>query len=162
MRFWTIRIAMMMVISATFTLAGEQATLQGIESGHFITNAGAQPSTVVTNDFAEGIGPRLGKYTLIAREEINLQTGVVSNGAFVITAANGDTIRGTYSGQASFQAASASWTADGSITGGTGRLVGATGTIHCRRLLRLQHVPSGWCAIGLRICRNQHRNLVLP
>lgn len=130
MRFGTIGVAVMMALGAMFALAGEQATLQGIESGHFITNAGAQPSTVITNDFAEGIAPRLGKYTLIAREEINLQTGVVSNGAFVITAASGDTIRGTYSGQASFQAVSASWTADGSITVGTGRFAGATGTIH--------------------------------
>src|SRR5258708_29560510 len=74
MRFGTIRVAVMMAIGAMFALAGEQATLQGLESGHFITNAGAQPSTVITNDFAEGIAPRLGKYTLIAREEINLQT----------------------------------------------------------------------------------------
>ena len=105
------------------------ATLQGVESGHFITNPGTH-ATVITNDFAEGGAPRLGKYTLIAREEINVGTGVVASGAFVITAANGDTFRGTYSGQASFQATSASWTADGAISGGTGRFAGATGTIH--------------------------------
>ena len=123
-------VAAVVAVGAVLPLAGDQTGLQGIESGHFITNPGPQPSTVITNDFAEGIAPRLGKYTLIAREEINTQTGVVANGAFVITAASGDTLRGTYSGQASFQAANASWTADGLISGGNGRFAGATGTIH--------------------------------
>ena len=129
MRFQTMGVAVMMAASAGFAPAGEQPSLQGTEVGHFITNPGTQPSTVITNDFAEGIAPRLGKYTLIAREEINTQTGLVANGAFVITAANGDTIRGTYTGQALFQATGASWTADGSISGSTGRFVGASGTI---------------------------------
>lgn len=124
------RVAVIMVVGAALALAGDQVTVQGIESGQFITNPGTGPSTVITNDFAEGIAPRLGKYTLIAREEINRQSGVVANGAFVITAPNGDTIRGTYTGQALFQAAGASWTADGPVSGGTGRFAGATGTIH--------------------------------
>jgi len=130
MRFQTILVAIMMVAGAGLALGGDQASLQGTEVGHFITNPGTQPSTVITNDFAEGIARHLEKYTLIAREEINPQTGLVANGAFVITAAHGDTIQGTYTGQASFQATSASWTADGSISGGTGRFDGASGTIH--------------------------------
>jgi hypothetical protein len=130
MRFQAIRVAVMIAVSTAVALAGEQARVQGVESGHFITNPGTQPTTVITNDFAEGVARHLGKYTLIAREEINLDTGAVASGAFVITAANGETIRGTYTGQASFGETGASWTADGYISGGTGRFAGATGTIH--------------------------------
>lgn len=130
MRFQAIRVAVMIALSAAIALAGEQASLQGVESGHFITNPGTQPATVISNDFAEGVARLLGKYMLIAREEINLETGEVASGAFVITAANGDSIRGSYSGQASFQATGASWAAEGPISGGTGRFAGATGTIH--------------------------------
>jgi hypothetical protein len=131
MFFHAMRAAGLVAASAVVALAGaRQASLQGVETGHFITNPGTQGATVITDDFAEGIAPRLGKYTLIAREEINLQTGDVSDGAFVITAADGGTIRGTYSGTAAFGATSASWIANGSIAGGTGRFTGATGTIH--------------------------------
>jgi hypothetical protein len=131
MFFHAMRVLGLVAASAVVALAGaRQASLRGVETGHFITNPGTQGATVITDDFAEGIAPRLGKYTLIAREEINLQTGDVSDGAFVITAADGGTIRGTYSGRAAFGATSASWIADGSIAGGTGRFAGATGTIH--------------------------------
>jgi len=130
MFFHAMRAAVLVAATALVALAGEQhASLQGVETGHFVTNTGPQPGTVITNDFAEGIAPRLGKYTLIAREVIK-QNGEVSDGAFVITAADGGTIRGTYSGIAAFEAASASWVADGSIIGGTGRFAGATGTVH--------------------------------
>jgi hypothetical protein len=131
MFFHAMRAAGLVAASAVVALAGaRQASLQGVETGHFITNPGTQGATIITDDFAEGIAPRLGKYTLIAREEINLQTGDVRDGAFVITAADGSTIRGTYSGTAAFGATSAGWIADGSIAGGTGRFAKATGTIH--------------------------------
>jgi hypothetical protein len=136
MFFHAMRAAGLVAASAVMALAGSrQASLQGVETGHFITNPGTtnpgtQGATIITDDFAEGIAPRLGKYTLIAREEINLQTGDVRDGAFVMTAADGSTIRGTYSGTAAFGATSAGWIADGSIAGGTGRFAKATGTIH--------------------------------
>jgi hypothetical protein len=131
MFFHAMRASALVAATAVVALAGaRQASLQGVETGHFITNPGTPGVTVITDDFAEGIAPRLGKYTLIAREEINLQSGDVSDGAFVITAADGVTIRGTYSGTAAFGATSASWIVDGAIAGGTGRFAGATGAIH--------------------------------
>ena len=52
-----------MAASALVALAGErQVSLQGVETGHFITNSRPQADTIITNDFAEGIAPRLGKY----------------------------------------------------------------------------------------------------
>jgi hypothetical protein len=110
MNFHAVGVATLIAATATLPLAAEPATLHGIESGHFImnsiTNPATQQVTVITNDFADGVAAQLGKYTLIAREEIDPQTGQVSGGAFVITASNGDTIRGTYAGLASFQAMS--------------------------------------------------------
>lgn len=129
MFFHAIRAAGLVAMSTLVVFAGDrQVSLQGVETGHYIQNF-TPADTVITNDFAEGIAPRLGKYTLMAREEID-QTGNISDGAFVITAANGGTIRGTYSGTASFGDGSISWVADGSIAGGTGRFAGSTGTIH--------------------------------
>ena len=56
--------------------AARQAGLQGVETGHFITNPGTQGATVITDDFADGLAPRLrGGPPLMAREEINVQTG---------------------------------------------------------------------------------------
>jgi len=131
MFFHAMRAAVLVAATALVALAGEQhASLQGVETGHFVTNTGPQPGTVITNDFAEGIAPRLGKYTLVAREEIDGQTGKITGGAFVITAADGGTILGTYDGTASLQPTSVSWIANGAIAGGTGRFAGATGTIH--------------------------------
>lgn len=123
------RLMLITAVNAGIMFAGDQITLHGMESGYFITNSTADPSAIVTNDFAEGVGSHLGKYTVIAREQINTVTGAISGGAFVIIAANGDTLHGTYAGQAAFQPSSASWSAQGSITGGTGRFAGGTGTI---------------------------------
>ena len=123
------RLMVIVALNAGLTLASDQITLQGMDTGYFISNPGAQIATVITNDFAEGVASHLGKYTVIAREEINNMNGAVTGGAFVIVTANGDTLRGTYTGQAVFQPTSATWTADGRIEGGTGRLAGASGVI---------------------------------
>jgi len=128
MFFHAMRAAALLAMSTLVAVAGgRQASLQGVETGQYIENF-TPAGTVITNDFAEGIAPRLGKYTLIAREEID--RGNINDGAFVITAASGGTIRGTYSGTASFGDGTISWVADGSVTGGTGRFAGSTGTIH--------------------------------
>jgi hypothetical protein len=130
MKFNTLsRLILMAAVNAGFALAGDQITSRGMDTGYFITNPSAQVSAVVTNDFAEGVGSHLGKYTVMAREQINTLTGAVTDGAFVIVAANGDTIHGTYTGQAVFQPTSATWTAQGRIEGGTGRFAGGSGTI---------------------------------
>ena len=93
-----------------------------------MTNPGA-PGFIVTNDFAEGVGSHLGKYTLVGREQISATTGAVTGGAFIIVSANGVTLHGSYSGQAVFQTTSATWTAEGHIEGGSGHFAGASGTV---------------------------------
>ena len=123
------QLILMTAVHAGLVLAGDQIMLSVMETGYFVTNSNAQASTIVTNDFAEGVGSYVGKYTLVAREQINTTTGAVTEGAFVIVAANGDTLYGAYAGQAVFQPTSATWIAEGHIDGGTGRFAGASGTI---------------------------------
>jgi len=132
MFFHAMRAAGLMAVSALVALAGErQVSLQGVESGQYIGNLGALPTDpIITNDFAEGIAPRLGKYTLVAREVINPVTHEISEGAFVITAANGDTVLGTYTGTVSFEPTRITWIVDGPVVSGTGRFAKATGTVH--------------------------------
>jgi hypothetical protein len=122
------RLMLIAAVNAGLALAEDQITLHGMETGYFISNPSAQ-GTVVTNDFTEGVASHLGKYTLVAREQIDPATGAVSGGAFVIVTAHGDTLHGIYGGHAVFQPTSATFTAEGPIQGGTGRFAGASGTI---------------------------------
>lgn len=122
------RLMLMTAVNAGLVLANDQITLHGMETGYFVTNPGVL-GTVVTNDFTEGVASHLGKYALVAREQINTLTGAVTGGAFVIVAEHGDTLHGTYTGQAAFQPTSVTFTAEGLIQGGTGRFAGASGTI---------------------------------
>src|SRR6185369_16734923 len=69
------------------------------DHGTFVTSD-LTPPLVLTKDKATGIATHLGRYTLRASEVINLATLEVSDGSFKITAANGDTIVGTYAGMA--------------------------------------------------------------
>ena len=66
-----------------------------------------------------------------AFEFINVQTLTVTGGAFTITAANGDTIQGTYEGAAAPTAVEGviTYLVSGPITGGTGRFAGAAGML---------------------------------
>ena len=123
------RLILTIGLTAGLVLAEDQITLRGMDTGYFVSNPGAQASSILTNDFAEGVASHVGKYTVVAREQIDTVTGAVSGGAFVIVGEKGDTLHGTYTGQAIFQPTSATWTAEGRIEGGTGRFAGASGAI---------------------------------
>jgi hypothetical protein len=86
---------------------------------------GASGDLIRTADRATGHGTHVGKYTLEGAETINLVTGAITDGQFTMTAADGSTLTGTYSGQA--QPGLTGYDVSGPITGGTGRLSGATG-----------------------------------
>jgi len=132
MRFQTpMMLAAVLAVSAATAVAGEQVPFRGRDAGYFVITPTSDPTVVLTEDFTNGHGTHLGNYQLVAREDINLATLAVTNGSFTITAANGDTIFGTYSGQA--EAADRPgvirYLATGPVTGGTGRFEGATGTL---------------------------------
>jgi hypothetical protein len=77
---------------------------------------------------AVGDATHLGAFTKMTSDVINIATGQVE-GAFTMTAANGDQLTGVYSGFMAFGAAPGtfSWVLNATITGGTGRFLGATG-----------------------------------
>ena len=132
MRFLTsIALTAVLMLSATArAVAGEQVPFRGRDIGYFVVTPMGGPM-VLTEDFTSGRGTHLGAYRLVAREDINLETLAVTNGSFTITAANGDTIHGTYAGQAELgdRPEVIRYLVTGPITGGTGRFEGATGTL---------------------------------
>jgi hypothetical protein len=89
------------------------------------------PPFVLTQDQATGHATHLGHTTMQASELINLATFDVTDGSFVITAANGDTIEGTYAGAAAptSDPMVITYHVTGPITGGTGRFQGAHGQL---------------------------------
>ena len=83
---------------------------------------------------AGGNATQLGRFTYTAQITVNTATGMGS-GTFVFTAANGDTVYGTVSGQAAFTPPNVlNITETATITGGTGRFAGATGSFAVTRL----------------------------
>lgn len=109
-------------------LAASEEVL-GSASGQVIVSPTDDPLVVLAQDFGMGRAADLGKYSLVARQLIHLDTLAVRDGSFALTAANGDTIHGTYAGQAAPGKVSGviSFKASGPVTGGTGRFAGATG-----------------------------------
>ena len=92
------------------------------------------PPLVSAQVKATGIATQLGKFTYLGRLTVNRATGLGS-GTFLFTAANGDTVFGTISGKATFTPPTVlSIVEIGTITGGTGRFAGATGSFSMTRL----------------------------
>jgi hypothetical protein len=86
---------------------------------------GGSGDLIRTSDAATGHGTHVGRYTLQGAETINLATGAITDGRFTITAADGSTLTGTYTGQARPELSG--YDVSGPITGGTGRFEEATG-----------------------------------
>jgi hypothetical protein len=79
-----------------------------------------------------GTATHVGKYTIVNSHCVHPSTGALTGGRFVKTAANGDRISGTYTGNSTViqPPPIAIFRITGTInfTGGTGRFSGATGT----------------------------------
>jgi len=75
-----------------------------------------------------GVASHIGQFTLVDDGFANLSTGL-GGGRVTFTAANGDSFTATEIGSAVIESGFADVTDDATITGGTGRFAGATGTI---------------------------------
>ena len=95
------------------------------------------PSTLVVHLTAIGTATHLGKYTLRENGVVDTITMISGVGDFTFVAANGDTIIGTSIGQArpGPTPGTLSITEHLDITGGTGRFVGASGSVVLERVL---------------------------
>jgi hypothetical protein len=89
------------------------------------TVVGGSGTVIRTADTGSGHASHLGRFTLEAGETIDLATGTITNGFYTMTAANGDSVTGTYSGQA--LPGLTGYEVSGPVTGGTGRFASATG-----------------------------------
>lgn len=91
----------------------------------------------------EGTASHLGRFTTVANITLNLATATGS-GTVTYTAANGDMLSGTATGQAVIAAGIATVTETVTITGGTGRFAGAAGTFTVvRRVVQATGFSSG-------------------
>ncbi|HWQ23878.1 MAG TPA: hypothetical protein VNK94_07215 [Gaiellaceae bacterium] len=77
-----------------------------------------------------GVGTHVGRYRYSSRECADLGDGTYA-GSFTVTAANGDTIEGSYAGTFTVDGAGTiHYEQTNTITGGTGRFAGASGSFH--------------------------------
>lgn len=91
-----------------------------------------EPPIALVEGEATGTATHLGRFTVEFPHTVNFATasGV---GTYTFTAANGDTLTATFTGQAQLGAVT-SIVEQATITGGTGRFAGATGSFTARRL----------------------------
>ena len=86
------------------------------------------PTEVLENFAGDGQATHLGRFTAQQQHTINLVTTEVLEGVFTFTAANGDTVSGSYSGQGeSLPSGLIRFTGTFRIEDGTGRFSDATG-----------------------------------
>jgi hypothetical protein len=123
----------------TQATADDQLPLKGSESGTFQLLGPCETSGVIVDVTGTGHSTQLGTYHGHYRECLVPATGAVTGGSFTLTAANGDTVFGTFSGQA-FPTANphvVNYEDPGVITGGTGRFSAASGTMTTHGLANL-------------------------
>lgn len=108
--------------------AEHRVPFKAVDRGTFTTTP-LDDGRVFTEDTAHGRGTHVGAYDLHASEVIDLATLAVTDGSFTVTAANGDTLSGSYEGTASGTSDPQviTYHVQGPVSGGTGRFVGTHG-----------------------------------
>jgi hypothetical protein len=102
-------------------------------SGIMAPDAGCPASQLLTTLEGGGTATHVGKYTIINSHCVDPTSGILSDGSFTKTAANGDQLFGTYVGTSSViqpPAPVGIFAVTGTLTytGGTGRFADITGT----------------------------------
>jgi hypothetical protein len=121
---FALAVATSLALSTPAVAANHSVPFKSTDSG-VAEVIGGSADLIRTSDSATGHGTHVGRYTLQGAETINLATGAITDGRFTITAADGSTFTGTYSGQA--RPGLSGYDVSGPVTGGTGRFEGATG-----------------------------------
>lgn len=80
-----------------------------------------------------GTATQIGIYTAVFDFSVNLTQDIPAAGTFTLTGSNGDTIVGSLSGRAQIANGIATVVETMTVTGGTGRFAGATGSFTVQR-----------------------------
>jgi hypothetical protein len=146
-------VAALLLSLAPGVSAGDQIPFKGKLSGTAVITPLNPPIVSVTID-ATGTATHIGRFTLQAPHVVN-QSTLVAVGTYLITAANGDTITADLAGTAVMVEPPnvIAITETATVTGGTGRFAGATGSINVERLFnRATGVTTGtldgWISVG--------------
>jgi hypothetical protein len=127
-----------LTLIAMVALAGNAFAAEKVKfSGDFdgtVTRSGAPP-IVSVNVSADGSATQLGNFTLSIPHSVNLGTRTAS-GEYLFVAANGDTLTATFTGTSTpTEDPTVLYIEEtATITGGTGRFAGATGSFTSERL----------------------------
>jgi hypothetical protein len=112
--------------------AGDQVPFRGTLSGTVTVTPLTPPNASVLIE-GSGVAAQLGRFTLEVPHEVNQATRIAV-GTYVFTAANGDTLTATFTGQATLVAPGVLTVSEtATISGGTGRFDGATGSFTAER-----------------------------
>jgi len=128
-------IALALVLSlAGPAAAGEEVPFRGSLEGS-ATITPTNPPIVSVHVEATGNGTQLGRFTVEVPHVVNAATRVGS-GSYLFTAANADTLTAEFTGQATLTPTPGVLTIveTATITGGTGRFAGASGSFISRRV----------------------------
>jgi hypothetical protein len=118
--------------SGALGAAGPQTVpLKGSLEGTVVVTPLAPPFAFVVIT-ASGNSTQLGRFTLQIPHRVNFATAN-GEGSFTFTAANGDTLTGVFTGHADRTTPIFTIEESGTITGGTGRFAGASGTVAFHR-----------------------------
>ena len=131
-----------MAEEATQARGGTDLPFRGAFEGHEVDQV--VPPNLLVNGTAEGTATQLGRYTATFTVVVTLATSS-STGSIALVAANGDELVGTLTGQGTAIAPNVAHIIENvTITGGTGRFAGASGSFTIDRTLdQLTGLSSG-------------------
>ena len=141
LRRWTL-IGLLVLPALTLPMqaaANARPDFKGGETGTFQVLGPCETGGMILEVAGTGNSTHLGNYSGNYRECLDPATGAVTAGTFTLTAANGDKVFGTYSGQANptDNPNVIAYEDPGVITGGTGRFAAASGIMTTSGLANL-------------------------
>lgn len=108
-----------------------QMLFEGSGNGYVIVSPTGDARTVRTQAFSTGEATHVGKYSLVAREVLDLESLAVTEGSFTLTTSNGDTISGTFAGSGTpgEEPGVIVFNVSGPVTAGVGRFAEVSGDL---------------------------------
>lgn len=137
------------VAMAGQALGADEVPFRGSDVGAFDLPGSCPDGSLEVVISGTGRATQLGTYTYTANECFDPLRGTFT-GAPILTAANGDTLAGTYSGRvfATTDPDVIAYEEDLTITGGTGRFAGGTGTLQVTGVANLATLEYTQTLIG--------------